>query len=58
MEFFTTIGLGIGLVLAGFGIVAALYATIYHLLPFADRALTRAMFSDIEDQHASDWERR
>ncbi len=48
MELFTTIGLGIGLVLAGFIIVAALYFSFYHLLPWADRALTRALYSDDE----------
>ncbi len=58
MDFITTIGLGLGLVLAGFSIVAALYFTFYHVLPSADRALTRMMFSDIEDQHAADWDKR
>jgi hypothetical protein len=51
MEFFTTIGLGIGLVLAGFSIVAALYFSFYHVLPSVDRALTRALYSDDEPRN-------
>jgi len=58
MEFFTTIGLGIGLVLAGFSIVAALYFSFYHVLPSVDRALTRALYSDIDDEHETKWDSR
>jgi hypothetical protein len=51
MELFTTIGLGIGLVLAGFSIVAGLYFAFYHVLPSVDRALTRALYSDDEPRN-------
>ncbi|HAJ45592.1 MAG TPA: hypothetical protein DCL54_03310 [Alphaproteobacteria bacterium] len=58
MELITTIGLGLGFVLAGFGIVATLYFAFYHLLPSVDRAMVRALFSDADDEHASKWDQR
>lgn len=51
MELFTTIGLGIGLVLAGFGIVTRLYFTFYYILPSVDRAIARALYSDDEPRN-------
>lgn len=58
MELLYTIGLGLCFVLAGGAIALGLYTAIYHLLPWADRALARMLYSDIEDEHASKWERR
>ena len=58
MDLLFSIGLGIGLVLLGVLLAFGLYVTFFHLIPAADRALTRMMFSDIEDQHAADWDKR
>lgn len=58
MELLTTIGLGLGFVLIGVGTTATLYFAFYHLLPKIDRALTRMLYSDIEDEHETKWDRR
>lgn len=58
MTLLYSIGLGLGLALIGVLIAFGMYLAFYRFLPWADRALTRMLFSDVEDEHATRWDQR
>lgn len=58
MQFLFATGVGIGVIVLTAATLLSLWLVVYRVIPWADAALTRSIFGDAEDEHASDWGRR